>query len=617
MAIINEDVKQAQPVNPISNTGAQPFTNTNSQQRPRISQVFGGLGAISVDRGHQDMLAIREAIEKQIEGVKEYKFHFLPVPDNSDLSGFVLVGHYTDHPETVAYQTVLIEGTARVGEINRPFTITVNGNQQVPVTRLPSDYANEVLIASVKQKVRDAFPSSSVLPAAVIVVPSKFNVKDEGVVRTLTENITAAVVTELATRTGVHTPVNLAKLSLTSGMIVEQSYGNNTLKGVDGLPIRSSVLVEMLYQSRGDNRTLNRADNTVNISRCSAFVDALFNPAPGYRQQNSWMPVQNNQGSPSQCFSPRCVVTDIVTEARTTDRLLLALASIFTVREKNYWMQAFKPVSGQAGRVNLSNIAALNIDANLSQEPRYGSIIKPENGVDFSLTEIGTMLQMMFRQELIFSLDVPDAGAQTWYLQIFSEAARGNNDCYNEIYQAANCLTGGAFEKYFAQGTPIFIPANDRIHLGYWTDSQGIERDIRDFDHTAVANIVGVNNPELLREWGQTWCQLDVDPYIRLEKRKPMIQAMSSDTAVFTGYGWRHTFSGAFVLAFSKAMYETRMAVDIRTPLSGSDFDAQRAAATWADAALVGTGMGSMFQQPALGGNNFGGSMGFMSGRWG
>jgi hypothetical protein len=126
--------------------------------------------------------------------------------------------------------------------------------------------------------------------------------------------------------------------------------------------------------------------------------------------------------------------------------------------------------------------------------------------------------------------------------------------------------------------------------LGTWTDRAGNKRDIRDIDHVAVCNLAGERNPQTIRDWSDTFLRKQYPLVQRLAARKRIISALTGETAVFTGFAQRVTFSRQFIDALTMGVRDTGLPVRVNTPLSGSDFNDQRAVAGFAQSALVAPG---------------------------
>ena len=171
-------------------------------------------------------------------------------------------------------------------------------------------------------------------------------------------------------------------------------------------------------------------------------------------------------------------------------------------------------------------------------------------------------------------------------------------------------LTNGNFRDYFKAGTPIFSDAGERVHMGTWIDKDGNKRDIRDIDHIAICNLVGERNPQIIREYSDTYLNTMVPMEKRLADRKRILSAVTGETCTITGFAQRLTFTREFIEALVQGVRATNLAVRVNTPLTEADFNNQRAVAGYAGNALLTPGQ--TFNQSSYGGVQ--GNMGFNGG---
>jgi hypothetical protein len=154
----------------------------------------------------------------------------------------------------------------------------------------------------------------------------------------------------------------------------------------------------------------------------------------------------------------------------------------------------------------------------------------------FQLQQLGQLISSLYRPELLISMDVPECASQTWYLSIFKEASVGNKHALDLLLRAANDLTNGNFSRYFTADKPVFINPFNRVHLGYYMDKNGMKRDIRAIDYLAVANFIGDKDPTRIRAWSDTFLRKDVPLEIRLADRKALIDGLTHNNAIYTGF---------------------------------------------------------------------------------
>lgn len=601
-----------------TNNTAAPVAQPQAQQ-PQYSNVSGGqttvspvglggrLSALGMRPGHIKVQKLKDQtveLLKTVADTSAVAYRLLDVPACSDLSGFIVTGYFKDKPDLVSAHILLMDGTSQTDRIKAMVPIQIGPNQTYQVYRQPSDYVNDRLLTEALAVCRNAYPNASIRYCDSHVVPADYDVELDNL--PLIENFTGAVLTDLAQTLGRYEPLNLGDGSCKTGLCIDQEYQLVQLSSPDGMPVRSDIIASM-YLNRNlavtSRNELNGADGQIPLVEVSAAIDLVYNPES---PRNPFSP--NNPQRSHVTVTPRVVLTDIrCNQFRTTDRLALALATAFTIGQNNYWRQSFKPTGNPRGfRERLRKIGALNIDANLMDEPgQFGQVIEPINGTEYSLDEVISILNGCVSQNPIFSVDVPDAGATSWYMRVLTQATNPGQG-YDELYDAFNVLTNGSFGKFFPRGTAIFNnQATDRYLTGYFVgDASGDKMDRRCLDYLACANIAGAKDPNFLVEWSNTFTELGVHPEVRLQKRSEMELSMTNEMVVCTGKGTRLTFTQEFIMAVSKAMHAIEVPVDVKTPLSG-DFSNQRAAAGWMNGSVVG-GMGDVFNRNNVRQSNFG-----------
>lgn len=522
---------------------------------------------------------------------------------NLNYGAIVVAGRIKDAPQLgVAFHILLIEGTGEELQVK-----TVNtGQGNVELFQTASDAVNERLITLAAGRVEKVFPNQKVYHADSTVIPRAFDAEDEVVVYQVALNSIMATSTLLETLAKDWTDLNLTELPRDLGMEIDVAFGRNQRQNILGGPMRSDATINFLTrknQNRNDYE-LNVGGGSEKRSVVSSFVDLLWDPTDpmGY---NSFYH-NPNMMQPTQKYVARCVITDLDSLfGYTPASVLLALSTTIALSDRNNWYQLFTPHKTDS-RVDLADIGALNIEANLSNDPSgIGPMIDTKSS-DFGLDALGNFLNSTVKQGLIFSLDCPESGPQSWYLDVFVKAAQGSSAAYNVIYEAAKELTNGAFGTYFQKGEQMFIDMENRIHLGTWRDSTGEKRDIRDIDYLAVMNLMGETDPKAFRDWSDTFLRKDIPQARRLAGRRRMLMALTNDSAEFTGFAERLTFSHNFIQALGAGIKATNLPITINTPLSAQDWNNQRGtAASFSQAALVAPGVHT-FAMPSVATQNYG-----------
>lgn len=487
----------------------------------------------------------------------------------------------------VAYHVIIMEAT---GDKINPIYETIN-NQQVEITRYTSDAFDADLMAKAKERMQRAFPNGPWINTGAIVIPASFNPEDKYSVHRLALNTGLANGTELEMLLPSFKDLNLATVEKENNLNINIQFNRRQIEDIVGNPMRSDFLINFASVKKNAPRNLsvNAGGREQQISEASGFIDLVWNPV---NQPNPFGYFTNPQANmQTQKYVPRLVLTNLASNfSYTPSSVLLALATSLSLRDDNNWIQTFKPIAVSNQEIDITDIGALNIEANLSNEPNgYGTRIdtKSEN---FKLEDLGQLISAFVSPGLIVSLDCPEVAGQSWYLDLFAAAANGKAAAYDIIYDSANRLTNGNFEKYFARGKPMFADPFNYVHLGYWTDRHGNKRDIRDIDHLAVCNLVGERNPSVIRDFSDTYLRTNYPVPLRMHHRKKIISSLTNETAVFTGRALRVTFAAEFLNALSTGIRDTGLSVSVNTPMTANDFNNQRGVASFAGSALMAPG---------------------------
>ena len=505
-----------------------------------------------------------------------------------DFSSIIIAARFKNQPiSTVSYHILLLAAT---GDKLTPYYENI-ASQQIEVLRVTSDAVDDVLLKAAQAKVRKAFPNSNVRFCDATVVPTEFNADDKYAVHQLALNAGLACTTDLEVTSKGFVDLNLATINQDSSLNVNITFNRTQISDAVGSPMRSDIQVTFSSKRNnqgGRNGSVNTGDREAKVFEGSGFTDMVWAPVAPQSTFNSWAPQQTMA---TQKYVPRLVITNLSSQfSYTPAAVLLGIVSMQTVREESNWVQSFRPTATPNDQIDITDIGALNIEANLTNDPTGFGIPIDTKANEFKLLDLGKLMAAMVQPGMVVSLDCPEYGPQAWYTSVFISASRGSQGAYDILYDAAESLTNGNFGKNFPRGSAMFVDQDNRVHLGTYTARNGDKHDIRDFDHVAVCNLTGERNPASIRDWSDTFLRTSYPLIQRLFARKKMISALSSETAVFTGMATRVTFSRPFLDALTAGVRATGIAVRIITPLSGSDFNDQRAVATFASSALVAPG---------------------------
>lgn len=479
-------------------------------------------------------------------------------------------------------------------------------NQQIEITKVTGDALDQVLVEKTQRHIQSVFPQQPIFIVDGCVVPRNFNYEDKERVYMLALNAGMSCGTELNMKTPAFMDYNLASEGPDNNLEIAIAFNRQQIEDPVGEPMRSDILMNFVSkrqnQQQNRNASLNSGAREIRISEISGFIDLLWAPVMQGPIYNPWVQQLPQQ---TQKYASRLVITNLASNfAYTPASVLLSLVTAMSLRDDNNWIQSFKPVPTTDRDVDLRDIGALNIEANLlNEQGGFGQRIDTK-AESFRLEDLGQLVASLIQPGLIISMDVPECGPQTWYLSIFAAAANKSDSAMRAIWTAAQTLTNGNFGKYFTPGSPMFDDTNNRVHLGYWVDRNGQRRDIRDIDYLAVANLVGDRNPQMIREWSDTWMTSRGPSHLRLAARKRMISALTNESAEFTGFAQRVTFTNIFLDALVRGCIDAGLTPRVSTPLSTSDMTNVRGVASFINSSLIQPGQ-SFFNNAVGYGNQF------------
>lgn len=572
---------------------------TNQPQTDTGLNIFNlGSGFMSRKPASESLTTALEILRKRLSTatLSDVEITLLPLDAAKEtdviMSAIIVVGRFKNEPAFgLSYHTLSLEGSS---EPIPPKVEHYNGTPY-EIRRVASDAHDQIYARTVKKIVMQAFPNEKELRSNEgAVVPRGFNWEDIPAVDELLNNAVVPVDTDLRLRKAGTSSINLKQLlrGVQAQMVVTMRFNEPQRNDYVRLPIRSDVTLTLtaISGNKQASNSVNAQEKAYPLTHVSGFIDALWNP----RQQQQ-MVYGMMMALPTPKFAPRYVITRMEAETAISLELqLLALVTSTALGEAGNWYAYYNqrglPTSGS--QIDLRDPGAFNIEANIGAQPggpAYGQIVDTKSA-DFDITKRLAYLSQIFQQEMVFSLDVSDAGSDTWMNGAFRAAALGNKDAWLAILNAANTLTGGEFERiYNCTDNPVYDNAVDAIQLGYYEDATGQRRDLRDVDYLAVANVLGPNDPTAMAVWTDSFQNLRTPLPVRLANRLRLIQSVARGNVTVTGMGVRVTFRPEFLNALRTAAKNAGLVTTTHNAGAGQEFMHQRADAGF----LSGAGLAS------------------------
>lgn len=596
------------------------FANANAQQQqqqPKQKNNFsfldtGALARAPMGRNPQGEILVKltKAFEESFQAMgKDYVATVVPIDRQNTIklafSAIVICVQEAANKARVGFHTLILEGSA---EPIAPVIQNYNG-QTIEILRTPAEAYDSIMVNTILEQLGRQFVKADLINAGCCVVPTSFNYEDHNAVYGLGANAILAAFTELRQKSPDFVDMNLANAERDGSLTIRPTFSRAEVYDPVGLPIRSDVQIDLMavqQSNRADQSLNNGFDRQVGVATVRGYMDLLW--APTINNSNPYaMGMQQQQ---YQKYLANFVITHLdPVRLLTIPAQLLALVSAVMLREDNAWIGVFRSQAFQDGGEDMHDIGAVNIEANTENNPSgYGGKVNTK-GAGFRDEMLGKLIASTVKPGLVISMDVPEHGAQSWYNDVFSEAACGNANATAAIIRAADTLTNGAFSRFFNNGK-VFLDNVNKIHLGYYMDRNGVKRDVRDVDYLAVANLVGEKDPKMISDWSSTYLNTNFPIEQRLHHRRKMLSGLINDPTI-TGFARRLTFTNEFIDALMNACRTVGLTIRNTTAMFGSG-SFERPTAVGYEAALMNGSSSGLFNRDMGGfinrGNNaFGG----------
>lgn len=496
----------------------------------------------------------------------------------------------------VGYHTVLLEASTPSGF--RPQQVPIGNGRSVDVPVTTGDTYDAIMIGEVRKRMEREFPNTKLFSADARVLGSDFNYNDDGLIKRLRAEIVLAASVTLAVNREGFKDFTLAGLSGPDNTLsLHTSFNNPQAMDAVGRPIRTDIRLDFRTgnpQAAQQSQSQN-LEKVRDLTQVAGYIDFIRVAPP---EQPRFVAPQQLQLQPGQVdprkqqFIARFVITKLKSSgAPTLAQQILALATVYTLRQPAAWYPQFKPFGTRGKEVDLTDVGALNLEANLLDNPAGGQFMQTRTDA-FSDQDLGVYLSTVVKPGLVVSADVEECGGDSWFNGIFAQAAAGDPDAVDTLYDATNYLTGGTFSQHMGRNELMVINEGNRIQNGYFDGEEG-KQDIRYLDLLALYNLVGERDIAIPRKWMGTHINQNVPLPQRLDDRLNIQRELLKGFRL-TGYSSRVTVTSKYLDALTTSIGQCGVTMREVSPFSGAtNFDTPQYA--FADAAL-----GQWHQQAAF-----------------
>lgn len=426
------------------------------------------------------------------------------------------------------------------------------GGKPVFIKTVASDIYGTELIGRITTRV--AADLNMVLERVVnvgsMVIPSETDAADERAVEMILFHAEDAAAQTTAALNGNSQRFSIRDLAANLRLKAVVNYNGGDFQTVTGLPVRSNISITTVGVENNANSTL-MSNTATPLVRVDGYMDLTIVPPT---------PVAYGQVQRTQLYRAIYVITGLrsLVNGNSLELQLLALASLATINNNRAWAGQFKPSTRQRhGTEDFGDIGGIGFQWSPTPGQPYGARI--DTGATFSNEAFATLAGQAIEEFPIYAMDVARGGELSWLNETFVGASnktyRGYADAANAIVNAAKALTNNAF-KWDITNQFVFATGS-HVHIGYYTDNNGVKHDLREFDTLAMLNLYGATAMQVVADWNSTFDNINEPIEIRLEKRFAIIENLAGGKVRVKDRAERLTIAPEFITELVRAGLES------------------------------------------------------------
>lgn len=555
------------------NSMSQAFKTAKTNEAPEAGQAKGQaqmnsapragiLGAnarlkrsISRTGTGKNIMLYMNAFQSIVEKEAADTVKFIAVEKDSYGLPYSLILACTQIDAAVAVSTILLKGS---GESLAPRQNNIHGTQ-VEIERVPGDIQSDKLWTIIVDVCAGHFQTGvSLHEAGLVVIPSELSHEDEPRLHNVVFDVTNSNI-GLLDRTlggieekytvGLWDPQNETVSARLDFMSSSSETGTGEI-------VRSDVQIGMKATSNQGGNEEGWGQQQLMIAEVTGYMDLIYTAPP--QAQNAFGQPTGGQVAAgpwgqqqvaTQCYIPRFVMTGVThgMDNVSLELQLQGIANVAILDEDHNWARAFLPNFTSKG-LDIHDIGAVKYEC-----PALADVDVDTKAADFTPAMLLQLLGVAVHPNLVYSMDIAEAGPMSWVQHIFIDAASGNPRAIDAIFEAADTLTKGNFSNLY-KGQPLFSGDINRVHNGYYIDADGNKKDLREIDYLAMLNLQGQGDMQAVTDYVDTFTATNIPEDLRLQRRLNILRGQLGEQNVHvTGYSRRIDWCAEAILALAKA----------------------------------------------------------------
>lgn len=609
MGITYGDDKQQQSTTPEIGNNVDNQTASLMFQNGMGGEVLGrGLDftLLTGTAAGESLTALQKAFEEAYKNVHQSLKPDVQLLDNQIVSNLgyscFVVSFKAPGSKRVPYFTILMGGTGV-----RPYTVKQICDEIAAIERsktngrlkftTPDDAFDADLFTVVLQHLKSYYADETldfitidgmVIPYDVVITPDVGN------------NIAALAYNQL------HTDNALSSNKFADLRVGEIRRENEQLRaealiakgdtgtGLDVLkqPVRTDWSLSLAAHNMNQEQvSLNKANVSSKLVNVGGYVEMMPVNVP-MQVMGPNGPVTTNRYQ----FAPNIIITSINGKYPSVGYLDLGILTALIMTNADMYIPTLLP------KLN-HNTGALNVIANVNNEPNGVGSILDLTGKDVTVDTQYQYIKSLFTQMPVVSIDVqsygPDSAFTSILLSCVSENPTARQNAATEFIRSLSVLTNGAFPANY-DINKIFVGNGSFIPLGRWNSAKG-SKDLRDVDLSMVLSVTK-GDVHAAYEWSNSLLPREFSPVDPFTTKIKVIDKVIDDVEI-TGKATRLTFHPELIQTLALAANNSGLNISYKPEVVFGETLGFGAVGSFFNIAGI-QGASSPFAKQYLGGNN-------------
>ena len=543
------------------------FGNQNQQNEAtaRIARLSQALSP-SVTRGGTSERAaqfVKTATEiLEIDKTNNQRYKLITLTPEQDSVALTTIAVARAEKNTSGQDIVVVHSLIVEGGKIEPRKFNVNGfhQQQIQIDSTAGDTYTETYWQILTGKLSKFYSNAKFEDAHANIIATEVDLKEPTAVRNILSAATTAVDNTLELFTNPNRfVITSAELKSDQQIRLTSTMDFNPTEALtsNGLPVRSDIAITTSLVPVANWQNKDFTNPKLNLVTTDLYVDLAYvgnaqqGMMGGFGQQfNPYMT------SAFKTYAPRVVITNIDSQyTLSTEMMIMGIINATLLSNQQSWIAGFRNKTTASGGPGIRNIASVGYEV-------PGLVDKP-GLVDLGAVSIPDLVNTVCHDQLIYSLDVPEIGDNSYIENIFIAAANGDLGAYNAIIAACNNITNNMFGQMWQSGNAILVDDKCRIHNGYfYFDNKAV--DFREMDYLTILGLFGERNPENVIAYANTFRPDATTELQRLEERYRILQlAEGAGHMHLKGYSRRLTFTSQFIATLLNAFTHAGLTISL------------------------------------------------------